>query len=184
MLQQLGVEVTPCAPQRMPDKMFNLINELLHHPYAEELRNFYYENCIRELLFVHLANGSNNLPVEIKDKEIDLIYKADALIAENLQQHYTINELARMTNSNSLKLKTGFNKVFGMGVFSRLLFRRMEHAKTLLETTSKPIDEVAALAGYNSTAAFIHRFRKKFGLTPRGWGCRKIISKRVKMNSE
>jgi AraC-like DNA-binding protein len=74
-----------------------------------------------------------------------------------------------MTNSNSLKLKTGFNKVYGMGVFKRLVYRRMEHAKTLLSTTDKSIREIATLTGYDTVAGFIHAFRRTFGTTPREW---------------
>lgn len=147
--------------------MINLINEMFHNPYTEELRDFYYENCIRELLFFHLVQGKNAMPGELIHKDIALIYKADAIIASNIQEHYTIDELARMINTNSLKLKLGFNKVYGVGVFKRLVFRRMEHAKTLLATTGESIGEIAGLTGYDTVAGFIHAFRREFGVTPR-----------------
>jgi AraC-like DNA-binding protein len=169
LLTQLGIDITPCMPQRMPDKMMNLMNDMLRNPYSEKLRNFYYENGVRELLFFHLAQDREPTPGELKDKDIALIYKADSIISSNLQKHYTIDELAKMVSTNSLKLKLGFNKLYGMGVFQRLVFRRMEHAKVLLETTDKPINEIATHAGYDSAASFIHAFRKAFGFTPREW---------------
>jgi AraC-like DNA-binding protein len=169
LLKQLGTDVTAHAPQRMPDMMSNLINEILHNPYAEELRNFYYENCVRELLFLHLAQSKNALPAELLNKDIKRIYKADSIIAANLQKHYTIEELSRLSGTNKLKLKLGFKKAYGMGVFRRLIFRRMEHAKLLLESTDKPINEIANLTGYDTAASFIHAFRREFGLTPREW---------------
>lgn len=169
LLNQLGIEITPHAPRRMPDTMSNLINEMLHNPYDEELRNFYYENCVRELLFLHLAQDKSIMPDQLINKHIAMIYKADSLIADNLQQHYTIEELSRMVNTNQLKLKTGFKKVYGMGVFKRLIFRRMEQAKLLLESTDKSIGEIASLSGYDTVAGFIHAFRREFGLTPREW---------------
>ena len=97
LLQQLGVEVAPHAPQRMPDMMPNLINEMLTNPYSEDLRNFYYENCIRELLFLHLSQDKNFVQGELMNKDIATIYKADSIIAANLQKHYTIEELSRMS---------------------------------------------------------------------------------------
>jgi AraC-like DNA-binding protein len=169
LLKQLGTEVTPHAPQRMPDMITNLVNEMLHNPYAEELRNFYYENCIRELLFLHLAHHKNALPNELLNKDISRIYKADSIIADNLQKHYTIEELSRLLNTNKLKLQIGFKKTYGMGVFRRLIFRRMEHAKLLLESTDKSINEIANLTGYDSAASFIHAFRREFVFTPREW---------------
>jgi len=45
----------------------------------------------------------------------------------------------------------------------------MEHAKLLLESTDKPINEIANLTGYDTAASFIHAFRREFGLTPREW---------------
>lgn len=169
LLNQLNLDVVPEAPRRMPDMMINLINEMLRNPYTEELRNFYYENCIRELLFLHLAQSKRVLPDQLTNKDIAIIYKADSLIAENFQQHITIDELSRMVNVNQVKLKSGFKKVYGMGIFKRLVFRRMEHAKTLLESTNKSIGEIATLTGYDTVAGFIHAFRREFGLTPKDW---------------
>lgn len=169
MLQQLGVDIAPCPPQRMPHGMATLIHEMLRNPYADLLLQFYYENCVRELLFFHLTKHRTILPGELTDKDTQLIYETDAFMAANLQEHHSIEALARMMNTNSLKLKEGFSKVYHMGVFERLTFRRMEHAKVLLETTNMRVKEIAPLAGYGSTAAFIHAFRRIFGLTPREW---------------
>jgi AraC-like DNA-binding protein len=169
LLKQLGIALTPHHPLRMPDAMTNLINEMLRNPFAEKLRDFYYENCVRELLFLHLAKENNTLPDKLLNKDINTIYKADSIIAANLQKHYTIEELSRMSGTNKLKLKLGFKKAYGMGVFRRLLFRRMEHAKLLLSSTDKPINEIASLTGYDTVAGFIHAFRREFGLTPREW---------------
>jgi AraC-like DNA-binding protein len=169
LLEQLGIEVASYAPRRMPDMMTNLINEMLSNPYSESLRNFYYENCIRELLFLHLTQDKNVAPGELMNKDIATIYKADSIIAADLQKHYTIDELSRMSGTNKLKLKIGFKKVYGIGVFKRLVFRRMEHAKMLLESTDKSIGEIASLTGYDTVAGFIHAFRREFGLTPREW---------------
>lgn len=168
-LKQFGIEVLPSHPQRMPAMMANLIQEMLHNPYEEKLRDFYYENCVRELLFFHLALGKRSIPSELEDRDIAAIYQADTIISSNLQDHFTIDKLSRMAGTNQFKLKKGFRRIFGMGVFHRLLFLRMEHAKTLLETTNKSIGEIAELAGYDTAAGFIHAFRREFGITPREW---------------
>ncbi len=169
LLEQMGMEVLPTRPKRMPEMMVNLVQEMLHNPYGEDLRDFYYENCIRELLFFHLTQDKQFIPAELPDRDIRAIYEADAIIASNLHEHFTIDKLSRMTGTNQFKLKKGFRQTFGMGVFHRLLFLRMEHAKTLLETTQKLIGEIAELAGYDTAAGFIHAFRREFGITPREW---------------
>ncbi len=169
MLEHLGLKLLPCSPTRMPDKMNYLIHEMLRNPYGENLRDFYYQNCIRELLFFHLTQHNQPIPGELEDRDIAAIYQADSIISSNLHQHFTIDKLSRMTGTNQFKLKKGFKHVFGMGVFHRLLFRRMEHAKVLLETTDKSIGEIAILAGYDTAAGFIHAFRREFTKTPREW---------------
>ncbi len=169
LLEQFGIEILPSAPQRMPPMMANLIQEIIHNPYEEKLRDFYYENCVRELMFFHLAQGKRSLPSEFEDRDIAAIYQADTIIASNLQEHFTIDKLSRLAGTNQFKLKKGFLRLFGMGVFHRLLFLRMEHAKTLLETTQKSIGVISGLAGYDTAAGFIHAFRREFGITPREW---------------
>jgi AraC-like DNA-binding protein len=109
------------------------------------------------------------MPDQLVNRDLATIYKADSLIAANLQKHYTIEELSRISGTNKLKLKVGFKKVYGMGVFKRLVFRRMAHAKLLLASTDKSIGEIANLTGYDTVAGFIHAFRREFGVTPREW---------------
>ena len=169
LLDQFGVGVFPASPQQMPGEMNRLIQEMLINPYEEKLRDFYYENCVRELLFFHLAQGKPSLPGELDNKDISAIYQANSIIASNLNEHFTIDKLSRLAGTNQFKLKRGFRQIFGMGVFRRLLFLRMEHAKTLLETTDKTIGEIANLAGYDTAAGFIHAFRREFDMTPREW---------------
>jgi transcriptional regulator GlxA family with amidase domain len=42
----------------------------------------------------------------------------------------------------------------------------MGHARTLLLTTERPLDEVAAAVGYGSVPAFVNAFRAFYGVTP------------------
>ena len=170
LLERIGIDVLPSSqPKKMPEGMANLIHELVHNPYEENLRDFYYENSVRELLFFHLTNGKEPVPEKLEDKDIAVIYQADSIIASNLHEHLTIEKLSRLAGTNEFKLKKGFRQLFGMGVFRRLLFRRMEQAKVLLETTNKSIGEIADLAGYDTAAGFIHAFRREFDMTPREW---------------
>lgn len=171
LIKEMGFsgQVFPTTPRWMPDGMNDLIHEVLNNPYEEKLRDFYYANAIRELFFVHLTASPATLPGELSDADIAAIYKADLIIATDLQQHYPIPELSQMAGTNEFKLKKGFRQKFNMTVFGRLLYRRMEQAKILLETTSKPIKEVALEAGYETVAGFITAFGKNFGMTPLEW---------------
>jgi AraC-like DNA-binding protein len=171
LLQQTGLNerLQPCSPRRISPEMNELIQDILHNPYEEGLRNFYYENCVRELLFLHLKDRNEPLPGELNDRDVAAIYKADAIIQQHLNQHFSIRKLSLMTGTNEFKLKKGFRKLFSMGVFERLIYRRMFQAKALLESTDKSIEVIGELAGYETTTGFITAFRKRFGKTPLQW---------------
>jgi AraC-like DNA-binding protein len=74
-----------------------------------------------------------------------------------------------MTRTNVHVLKTGFARVFGMGTFERLLQRKMDRAKYLLETTDRQVQDVSEMAGYETVTGFINAFRKQFKMTPKDW---------------
>ena len=172
LLQQLQLDASSliCRPRQLSPQMSDLVQEMLHNPYDDKLRDFYYENCVRELLFLHLASRkATPFPGELTDRDIAAIYQADAIIQENLDEHFSIRSLSKMAGTNEFKLKKGFRQIFGMGVFGRLLYRRMERAKRLLETTDKPILEVSLESGYESVTGFINAFKKRFGVSPRVW---------------
>jgi len=56
-----------------------------------------------------------------------------------------------------------------MGTFERLLQRKMERAKNLLETTDRQVQDVSEMAGYETVTGFINAFRKQFKMTPKDW---------------
>ena len=78
----------------------------------------------------------------------------------------TIRELSRAVALNEFKLKLGFKQMYGTGIFECLTEARMEKARELLITTTKPIKEICTIAGYPRMTNFITAFRKKFGYTP------------------
>jgi len=171
MFNQPGKEVNiePTDMRFVSPGMKELIFELLDNPYSGELLPFYYENKIRELLFFHLSSPTFNIPGSLTLSDIAAVYESDRIIAENLGDHFTINVLARKAGTNAYVLKRGFRQLFGVGVFGRLLQKRMERAKMLLATTDKPIKDVSEEAGYETVAGFITAFRKRFGVTPKDW---------------
>jgi AraC-like DNA-binding protein len=171
LLHDFGItsEQVLSEPRTIPESMLHLIHEALHHPHKGSVADIYYRKLVTDLLFIHLTSGELELPSELSKKDIAAIYQADAILSRDLSEHYSISKLSGMAGTNAFKLKRGFRLVFKMGVFARLLFRRMEHAKMLLETTSIPIKEVAFESGYSTVGGFINAFRKRFGMTPLDW---------------
>lgn len=165
----MGETIRPSEPRMMSDTMREVINRILDNPFEEKLRGASYDYRIRELLFYHISVPPFTLPGEMTPAEIAVVYAADAIIAANLNVHYTMPELARMVHTNVYVLKTGFPKIFGVSVLDRLLQRKMDRAKFLLETTDKQIQEISELSGYETPTGFINAFKKIFKISPKDW---------------
>jgi AraC-like DNA-binding protein len=177
MLEQIGIKeiVKPADKRFLSPKMRALIQNILNHPLNDKMRDFYYENCVRELLFLHLTDTHHTLPAYLSDDDLAAIYHADSLLLQNLKSHITIPLLSQKVGLNEFKLKRGFRSVFEMGIFERLTWHRMELAKYLLRTTRRTIDDIADEAGYSGRTSFITAFRKNFETTPKQW--RALMSK-------
>ncbi len=152
----------------MPTQMKDIIQQVLHCSYEPHVRAFYFDNKIRELLLLALIETTSQQPDtrHLTPADIEAVHAARAFILSDLQQHFSITQLARQVHINEFKLKIGFKKLFGTGPFGCLKQARMQQAHDLLLHTDKPIKEIASLAGYESLTSFIGAFRKYFGYTP------------------
>ncbi len=58
LLQQAGITalVKPSPVTPLTGEMKKLIQQILHNPVDKQLRAFHYDNCVRELLRLHLSN--------------------------------------------------------------------------------------------------------------------------------
>lgn len=171
LLDQLGLPVLPAAtgPRPLPALMLETIHGILDHPFAEQLRTFYYGNAIRELLFHHASATDFIRPGTFSPQQLAFVYETDRYIAENLDASHTLRDLARRAGTNTFFLKKAYEQVFGIGIFPRLIQRRMEHAQFLLESTDLPLKDICSQSGYETLAGFITEFRKRFGQTPNQW---------------
>ncbi|MEP7375273.1 MAG: AraC family transcriptional regulator [Chitinophagaceae bacterium] len=165
----LGDTIIPGAPLMMTLPMREIIYRILDNPFEEKLRDAFYDYSMRELLFHHVSAPPFTWPGELTPAELAAVYAADQIIAADLSMHYSIQKLAKMVGTNMHVLKTGFARVFGMGPFERLLQRKMDRAKYLLEATDKQVQDIAELAGYETVTGFINAFRKYFKKTPKDW---------------
>ena len=99
----------------------------------------------------------------------DLIFAAKEFIDSHLSTHYSILQIAREVGINEQDLKKGFKELFGKGMFEYLLSERLAIARIKIEDTTKPVKEIAYVAGYKSAGNFSTAFKKKFGKTPLAW---------------
>lgn len=87
----------------------------------------------------------------------------------NLDQHITIESLAKHFCVNATTIKTVFRNEFGNSVAAHTKEHRMEKAATLLKTTTLSLGEIAASVGYQSQSKFTSAFKETFHILPKDY---------------
>ena len=149
-------------------KIQQVINEILHCAYTDELKDLFLLSKSIELLVLQAEiYGQEKESQFIKtEKDKKKLIEAKELLSMKLDQPPTIVELSKLVGINEYKLKKGFKELFGTTIFGYIHNHRMNLAKKLLLGTDKSAKEIAYEAGYNSPQYFSNVFKKKFGITP------------------
>lgn len=165
----------------------------------EERDRLYFENLLFDLLLV-ISNGKEILGLSTISRILEIVVvlfnkgllliqdsqfprdKAKSLVAKAKQfmdLHY-----ASMKHQRELEEDCGvdinylnilFKKELGMTLYHYIRRVRMEHAKFLLETTSKAVTDIARETGYPNNNSFTRAFNGLFSQTPQEY--RKASSK-------
>lgn len=149
-----------------PD-MLNVVHKIFNTEYKGYTRKIFMESQIKELLahfYSHLENKElqSSIPLE----EIEKLFNAKEIIANNLNTPPTLSELSKMIGLNNNKLKKNFKELFGVPVFKYLQNERLTKAYDLLKSKEKNVQEVAWFVGYESLSSFSNAFQKRFGYRP------------------
>lgn len=149
--------------------MQQLLQQILHCPYAGITQALYLESKALELLALQLESWQHPCPVQLPTDEIDRLHQARDLLIRNADNPPLLMELAHQVGLNDRKLKQGFRQLFGNTVFGYLQDYRMGQAKQLLAEDHLSIAAVAILVGYRNPEAFSTAFRRKFSLSPKAY---------------
>ncbi len=148
-----------------------VIEQILHCPYKDNIKNIYLEGKVIELISICLneimeKNINNVNDIKLSKTEIQSLYRAKEILDNSISSPITLTELSKLICLNEFKLKSGFKKVFGKPVYTYLLDRRMELARLFLEVHNISVNEVANMVGYSNSSSFSKAFRKKHGFNP------------------
>ena len=87
-------------------------------------------------------------------------------VAGHLSEDLSIKRLAELTKLSVSAFKRIFNNVFNASPGSYVLNARINRARTLLETTSLPLPDIALECGFFDQSHFTRTFKKERGITP------------------
>jgi len=155
----------------MTASMQMAVHQLLNCPYLGQLKQMYFESKVVEII-THIlaqlvfADSKPRSYFTLRPDTVERIREARDIVGCNLQNPFSLLELARQVGINDCDLKRGFRQMFGTTVFGHLLTQRMEQARRLLQEGKMNVTEVAYEVGYSSLSQFTRAFKKQFGAKP------------------
>jgi transcriptional regulator GlxA family with amidase domain len=95
-----------------------------------------------------------------------VVRRCEDWLAANYRLPDPVNRVVRQAGIPERTLKRRFKTATGTTLIERVQDLRVERAKRLLESSTAPIDEVSAEAGYEDASFFRRLFRRRTGLSP------------------
>jgi AraC-like DNA-binding protein len=156
------------AAKRVTNDVRSIIFEILHCDCQPRYREAYLKAKVSELLVMMLSTGYMEKPSERWTvREIAMLTEIKELISLNLQNCYSIEQLAEISGMNRTKLQEGFKDLFGKTIFSYTTDMKMLKAKMLLEDEQGlSLKEIAGMLGYRHTNHFSAAFKKRYNFSP------------------
>lgn len=103
-------------------------------------------------------------------KYSEKIYQAVLFIQKNHNRDLSLEEAAGAVQLHPSYFSTMFKKETGLTFLQYLHEERMDHAcRLLMENPNLSIEQIAKLAGYNTSTYFHRIFRNQFGMSPNQW---------------
>jgi AraC-like DNA-binding protein len=149
----------------------NSIRHLVSHSNANRPGHSILLAKASEALFVEaLRRYMEELPPErdgwLAAARDPIVGAALVLIHRSPHQDWTLQTLADAAGTSRSVLSDRFDRFLGEPPLTYLTRWRLQLASRLLETTRKPIQQIANEIGYESEAAFNRAFKREFGAPP------------------
>jgi AraC family transcriptional regulator len=151
---------------------------LLRDPLAAELAKALIElgdaadheftRCIGQTLAMHLAR------LELPRARVNALPKwrlrrVEQYVADHFHRCISLSELANVAGLSRMHFAAQFRAATGYRPREYLLNHRIEHAKTLLATTERPLAEIALAVGFSTQAHFSTVFKRISDQSPARW---------------
>lgn len=115
------------------------------------------------------------LPLGYMLEQDPLLIKADMLVRRTDKRPMTVRRLAEALGLSERTLNRRFRDLTHEPPQAFITRLRIEHARTLLETTSQPIKVIARSTGYEDESSFRKAFRKLTLMTPQAYRAHRLM---------
>jgi AraC-like DNA-binding protein len=135
----------------------------------KKIKDYYFKIKIFELLLyldaLEISDHQEKRPYFYK-AQVEKIKSIESLITNNLEHHYTLDDLSERFDISLTPMKSCFKGVYGTSIYAYIRSYRMSTAAVLLKTTQKSVAEIACKVGYSSPSKFSSAFKDVMAMTP------------------
>lgn len=143
-----------------------------------DFREFSQENLLQQRVYFYSLSGAFTYLGDIfqmllgrsfkekEDQNTRPVRMAQLYVEEHYMQPVALEDIARHVGLNETYLSSIFKKQTGRSLIDFLTFTRVQHAKELLISHDKSINEIAEEVGFNDAKYFTKRFKKLTGVSP------------------
>lgn len=89
-----------------------------------------------------------------------------SFVHSNYTENITLTDVAKAVGFTASHLSVTFHSQVGVKLKTYLTTLRVEHARRLMDTTTRCMIDIALESGFNTYSAFLRAFTKTMGMTP------------------
>lgn len=130
--------------------------------------NYFKIKVIELLLFITTIDFDKNREEKqyFMRNQVKIVKKINEYLTENIDTHYTLEELAKKYNISLTVMKNCFKGIYGTSIYSYVRNLRIQKSAILLKETDLKIADIAGMVGYDNASKFSCAFKKIIGTTP------------------
>lgn len=122
-------------------------------------------------LVPQIINALYDSLMDVKHNRLNsnIVSAAIALIKENYLNSLTLTEISKCACVSKFHFLRIFKEFTGTTPNEYIINLKMSHAKKILVSTDKTLEEISEILGYTSASSFIRAFKFSVGLTPKAF---------------
>lgn len=130
--------------------------------------NYFKIKVIELLLFITTVDFDKNSEKKqyFMRNQVEIVKKINGYLTDNIDTHYTLEELAKKYNISLTVMKNCFKGIYGASIYSYVRNLRIQKSAMILRETNLKITEIAGMVGYDNASKFSCAFKKIIGVTP------------------
>ncbi len=153
-------------------KAADIVENIANKHYHGFVRSIYLEGKLLDMLVLqinqyHDDQREDNQPQILRRFDVNKVERAAQYIQDNLNENFSVEELAKEVGTNANKLQLGFKNMYDLTVNKYNQEVKLEKARELLGSSDYNISEIVNMIGFSNRSYFSKIFKEKYGVSPK-----------------